>query len=69
MENALAATAVANQIGVDLTVCAEALQQYEGIYRRHQVFGNRHGVLLIDDYAHNPAKCAGINTSLSIYFT
>ena len=58
MENALAATAVANQIGVDLTVCAEALQQYEGIYRRHQVFGNRHGVLLIDDYAHNPAKCA-----------
>jgi len=58
MENALAAIAVANQIGVDLTVCAEALQQYEGIYRRHQVFGNRHGVLLIDDYAHNPAKCA-----------
>ena len=58
MENALAATAVANQIGVDLTVCAEALQQYEGIYRRHQVFGNKHGVLLIDDYAHNPAKCA-----------
>ena len=58
MENALAAIAVANQIGVDLTVCAEALQQYEGIYRRHQVFGNKHGVLLIDDYAHNPAKCA-----------
>lgn len=58
MENALAATAVANQIGVDLSVCAAALQQYEGIYRRHQVLGNKHGVWLIDDYAHNPAKCA-----------
>ena len=30
----------------------------KGIYRRHQVYGTKHGVLLIDDYAHNPAKCA-----------
>ncbi|HRH50037.1 MAG TPA: Mur ligase domain-containing protein [Panacibacter sp.] len=58
MENALAATAVASQLGVDLTVCAQALQQYEGIYRRHQVLGYKKGVWLIDDYAHNPAKCA-----------
>ena len=58
MENALAATAVASQLGVDLTVCAQALQHYEGIYRRHQVLGNKNGVWLIDDYAHNPAKCA-----------
>jgi UDP-N-acetylmuramate--alanine ligase len=58
MENALAATTVANQLGVDLKICAEALQQYEGIYRRNQVYGNKHGVWLIDDYAHNPAKCA-----------
>jgi UDP-N-acetylmuramate--alanine ligase len=58
MENALAAAAVANQLGVDLKTCAETLQQYEGIYRRNQVCGNKHGVWLIDDYAHNPAKCA-----------
>jgi UDP-N-acetylmuramate--alanine ligase len=58
MENALAATAVANQLGVDLETCAAALKQYEGIYRRHQVLGNKNGVWLIDDYAHNPAKCA-----------
>ncbi|MDX2047689.1 MAG: Mur ligase domain-containing protein [Chitinophagaceae bacterium] len=58
MENALAAVAVAAQLGVDLKVCAEALKKYEGIYRRHQVIGNKHGVWLIDDYAHNPAKCA-----------
>jgi len=58
MENALAATAVASQLGVDLIVCAEALKSYEGIYRRHQVLGKKHGVWLIDDYAHNPVKCA-----------
>lgn len=58
MENALAATAVAAQIGVPLQVCATALQTYEGIYRRHQVLGNKGSVWLIDDYAHNPAKCA-----------
>jgi UDP-N-acetylmuramate--alanine ligase len=58
MENALAAIAVANQIGVDIEVCAEALKNYEGIYRRHQVLGQKHGVWVIDDYAHNPAKCA-----------
>jgi UDP-N-acetylmuramate--alanine ligase len=57
-ENAAAAVAVANQIGVDLAVCAESLRTYEGIYRRHQVLGRKNGVWVIDDYAHNPAKCA-----------
>ena len=58
MENALAASCVANQLGIDLKICAEALQNYQGIYRRHQVLGNKKGVWLIDDYAHNPVKCA-----------
>jgi UDP-N-acetylmuramate--alanine ligase len=58
MENAVAATCVANQLGVDLQTCADALNKYEGIYRRHQVLGEKKGVWVIDDYAHNPAKCA-----------
>lgn len=58
MENALAAAAVACQLGVPLTTCAAALQQYEGIYRRNQVIGQKNGVWLIDDFAHNPAKVA-----------
>ena len=58
MENALAAVAVANQIGVDLETCSAALKNYEGIYRRNQVLGNKNGVWVIDDYAHNPVKCA-----------
>lgn len=58
MENALAATAIANQLGVDLRTCAEAIENYEGIYRRNQVLGQKNGVWVIDDYAHNPAKVA-----------
>ncbi|MBK7562757.1 MAG: UDP-N-acetylmuramate--alanine ligase [Chitinophagaceae bacterium] len=58
MENAVAAVTIANGIGVGLETCAEALRTYEGIYRRHQVYGKKNGVVLIDDYAHNPVKCA-----------
>lgn len=57
-ENAAAAVSVANQIGVDLETCASSLSAYEGIYRRQQILGQKKGVWVIDDYAHNPAKCA-----------
>jgi UDP-N-acetylmuramate--alanine ligase len=57
MENALAAMAVAHQLGISLSVAAEALALYRGIYRRQQFLGKKKGVWLIDDYAHNPAKC------------
>ncbi len=58
MENALAATAVASIVGVSLEDCAKGLAEYEGIYRRHQLLGEKNGIKVIDDYAHNPAKCA-----------
>lgn len=58
MENALAAIAVAHSIGVDFQTCSDALKQYEGIYRRHQVLGVKNGITVVDDFAHNPVKCA-----------
>jgi UDP-N-acetylmuramate--alanine ligase len=58
MENVLAASAVANQLGVDLKSCSDAIKNYEGIYRRNQVLGQKNGIWVIDDYAHNPAKVA-----------
>jgi UDP-N-acetylmuramate--alanine ligase len=58
MENALAATAVLQQLGVGYDKCAAGLREYEGIYRRHQLLGIKNGVCVIDDYAHNPVKCA-----------
>jgi UDP-N-acetylmuramate--alanine ligase len=58
MENALAAVAVGAKLGVSLEIASEALKNYEGIYRRHQYLGNKNGLIVIDDYAHNPVKCA-----------
>ncbi len=58
MENALAAATVAAKLGVPLTTSASALAGYEGIYRRNQVLGQKRGVWVIDDFAHNPVKCA-----------
>ena len=58
MENAMAAIAAASLIGVDLQTSSTALRNYEGIYRRHQVYGQKNGVILVDDFAHNPVKCA-----------
>lgn len=58
MENALAAAAAAHQAGVSLQDCAIAGAKYQGIFRRHQVLGQKNGVWVIDDYAHNPVKCA-----------
>jgi UDP-N-acetylmuramate--alanine ligase len=58
MENATAAITVALHCGATLQHCKEALAAYEGIYRRHQIWGQKNGIWLIDDYAHNPVKCA-----------
>lgn len=58
MENALACIAVADLLGVSIQQCTNALQTYKGIYRRHQLLGEKNGITVIDDYAHNPAKIA-----------
>ncbi len=58
VENAEAAVAAAAYIGVSIPMAADALKSFEGIYRRHQIIGKHKGVLFVDDYAHNPAKCA-----------
>ncbi len=63
MENALSAIAVANYIGVDMHTISRALINYEGIYRRLQVLEENQKFILIDDYAHNPAKISAAITA------
>ena len=58
MENAVAATAAAALAGVTVKEAAAALENYEGIYRRSQILGEKKGIWVIDDFAHNPVKCA-----------
>ncbi len=58
--NALAAIAVARELGIANADLCRALSQFEGIGRRFQVCGNvgPHGrrALLVDDYAHHPRE-------------
>ena len=56
MENALAAIAVCNAVGISTKDCARALQHFEGIYRRTQLTGQSNGIFVLDDFAHNPAE-------------
>jgi len=56
VQNAMAAVAVADEIGVPFATTAEALRQFEGIGRRAETKGEAGGVLIIDDYGHHPAE-------------
>ena len=56
--NALAAFAVASEVGLADADIATALAGFAGVERRFQLAGSWHGVEIIDDYAHNPPKIA-----------
>jgi UDP-N-acetylmuramate--alanine ligase len=59
-QNAIAAVAVAAELGVPHGVAAAALAEFEGVARRFSVRGDVDGVLVVDDYAHNPTKVAAV---------
>jgi UDP-N-acetylmuramate--alanine ligase len=56
--NALAAFAVASEVGIEDADIARALSSFAGVERRFQLAGTWNGVEIIDDYAHNPSKIA-----------
>jgi len=60
--NALAAIAIATELGVSETAMQRALAEFQGIGRRFNVLGEIAApaghVLLIDDYAHHPREIA-----------
>ena len=45
-------------MGVSLQECAEALEEFKGVYRRFNTIGKVNGIEIIDDFAHNPHKLA-----------
>jgi UDP-N-acetylmuramate--alanine ligase len=56
--NAAAAAAAAFTLGAEPGAVLEALRSFGGVVRRFQVRGERAGVRVVDDYAHNPRKVA-----------
>ena len=58
VENALAAIATCRVLGVPLDAMVVPLATFRGVERRFQTVGKTHGVEVVDDFAHNPAKLA-----------
>jgi len=61
IQNALAAIAVANEIGVPDTAIVKALAEFKGVERRFQQYGEinfsaQKSFALVDDYGHHPAE-------------
>jgi len=60
LQNALAAVAVGERIGVDFGQVAGALATFHGAERRFECHGEVDGVLVVDDYGHHPTEIAAV---------
>jgi len=54
--NALAAIAVARQLGIDFHKIKDILRNFKGAQRRFQIVGEAEGITIVDDYAHHPTE-------------
>jgi UDP-N-acetylmuramate--alanine ligase len=65
--NALAAVGAVGALGVDPADAARALADFAGVRRRFDVVGEAAGVIVIDDFAHNPDKIAATLDTLHAF--
>ena len=65
--NALAAIGACMLLGVDKFAAAEALQSFLGTHRRLEIIGQKNGITVIDDFAHNPDKVLASMQALKNY--
>mgnify|MGYP001424667274 CR=1 FL=1 len=61
--NALAAFAVADQMGVDAEGIAASLHQFTGVHRRFEILGKFNGITVADDFAHHPTELTATLTA------
>ncbi|MEJ2200075.1 MAG: UDP-N-acetylmuramate--L-alanine ligase [Desulfuromonadaceae bacterium] len=54
--NALAAVAVAMELGLSFPVIAEGFKDFGGVHRRFQVKYEEQDIMVVDDYGHHPAE-------------
>ncbi|MCD4710972.1 MAG: UDP-N-acetylmuramate--L-alanine ligase [Bacteroidales bacterium] len=68
VENALAAVAVAHQMGVASEDIVNALLSYQGVQRRFDVQVHNERRVYIDDYAHHPTEITAFLSSVRALF-
>jgi UDP-N-acetylmuramate: L-alanyl-gamma-D-glutamyl-meso-diaminopimelate ligase len=64
VRNAVAAIAVAADLGIDQQTIAQGLREFAGVKRRLEVVGTVKGVTVFDDFAHHPTAIAETLTGL-----
>lgn len=63
VQNAVAAIAVARDLGVEWQIIQKALASFKGVKRRLEFWGKLNGALIFDDFAHHPTA---IKKTLSV---
>ena len=58
--NALAAVAIASEMGIADEVLGGTLAEFEGVKRRFTMTGDVDGISVIDDYGHHPVEIAAV---------
>src|SRR6202022_1054771 len=58
VRNALAAIAVATEVGIGVERIADGLRAFAGVKRRLEIVGTADGVTVYDDFAHHPPAVA-----------
>ena len=69
IKNTLAAVAVADHLGISPEQIAEALDSFTGIRRRQEMRGEKHGIIVMDDFAHHPTAVRETLKAVKSYFT
>jgi UDP-N-acetylmuramate--alanine ligase len=60
LQNALAAVAVCDRLGIAWADVAAAMKEFAGAERRFERHGEVDGVLVVDDYGHHPTEIAAV---------
>jgi UDP-N-acetylmuramate--alanine ligase len=60
IQNALAAIAIASEMGIEEAILHKALANFEGVKRRFTKTGEIDGITVIDDYGHHPVEITAV---------
>lgn len=68
IENAIAAIAVASQLGIENNKIKAAVEAFKGVKRRFEYIVKSESIVYIDDYAHHPEELKALLTGATTLF-
>ncbi len=66
IENSLAAIYVTKELGINIEDISKSISGFQGTFRRMNIILQTNDIIIIDDYAHNPAKIEATIKTLNI---